>query len=195
MGDREEIEILDAKVARLKVEYEQYFARVLKREPVKLRDEVERFILAYANKTINNTSTKFKLNAIVARYNAYKQYWTRVLRAIDDGTYVRKAEGALDGPIAKGSSAPPSPEPMVKAPSRDARADDNGVSDIYEKYIEARRQCNEPVEGITVETLKKTIDQYKKKIEEQFKTPNFEFKVSIKDGHAKLSVTPKKAAS
>ena len=192
MGDREEIEILDAKVARLKVEYEQYFARVLKREPVKTRDEVERFILAYANKTINNTSTKFKLNAVVAKYNAYKQYWTRVLRAIDEGTYVRKAEGALDGPIAKGAALP---EPRVKAPSRDARGDDNGVSDIYEKYIEARRQCNEPVDGITVETLQKTMDQYKKKIEEQFKTSNLEFKVSIKDGHAKLSVTPKKAAS
>ena len=188
MGDREEIEILDAKVARLKVEYEQYFSRVLKREPVKLRDEVERFILAYSNKVINNTSTKFKLNAIVAKYNAYKQYWTRVLRAIDDGTYVRKAEGAPEGPVAKGLSQ------RIPEPAPKARGEDGGVSEIYEKYIEARRQCNEPVDGITVETLKKTIDQYKKKIEEQFKTPNFEFKVSIKDGRAKLSVTPKKAS-
>lgn len=186
MGDREEIEILDAKVARLKVEYEQYFARVLKREPVKLRDEVDRFILAYANKTINNTSTKFKLNAVVAKYNAYKQYWTRVLRAIDEGTYVRKAEGAPEGPVAKGPSL------RTEQPSK-ARGEDSGISEIYEKYIEARRQCNESVDGITVDTLKKTMDQYKKKIEEQFKTSNFEFKVSIKDGHAKLSVTPKKA--
>lgn len=195
MGDREEIDILDGKIARLKVEYEQYFARVLKREPVKLREEIERTILAYGNKVINNTSTKFKLNAIVAKYNSYKQYWTRVLRAIEEGTYVRKAEGALDGPIAKGPSSPLSPEPRVKAPSREERVDDSGVSGIYEKYIEARRQCNEPVEGITIETLQKTMDQYKKKIEEQFKTSNLEFKVSIKDGHAKLSVTPKKAAS
>lgn len=195
MGDREEIELLDAKVARLKVEYEQYFARVLKREPVKLRDEIERTILAYGNKVINNTSTKFKLNSVVAKYTSYKQYWTRVLRAIDEGTYVRKAEGALDGPIANGAASPSSPSPAIKKAARDSAADDdNGVSEIYAKFIDARRQCNEPVEGITIESMKKTMDQYRKKVEEQFKTSNFEFKVSIKDGHAKLSITPKKAS-
>lgn len=190
MGDREEIEILDSKVARLKVEYEQYFARVLKREPAKLRDEIDRTILAYSNKVINNTSLKFKLNALVAKYNAYKQYWTRVLRAIDEGTYVRKAEGAPEGPVAKGAAKPA--QPSSPAPSRARDGEESGIDDIYAKYIEARKKCNEPVEGITVEALKKTIDQYRKKVEEQYKTSNVEFNVSIKDGHAKLSITPKK---
>lgn len=193
MGDREEIDILDGKIARLKVEYEQYFARVLKREPAKLRDEVDRAVLAYSNKLINNTSLKFKLNAIVAKYNSYKQYWTRVLRAIEEGTYVRKAEGAPDGPIAKGADKPA--HTTVGNGSTQARPkEDNGVSEIYAKYIEARKQCNEPVEGITMEALKKTIDQYRKKVEEQYKTSNIDLKVSIKDGHARLSITPKKAS-
>jgi len=191
MGDREEIELLDAKVARLKVEYEQYFARVLKREPVKLRDEIERTILAYGNKVINNTSTKFKLNSVVAKYTSYKQYWTRVLRAIDEGTYVRKAEGVPDGPMAK---APPPPGPAARSSAAGKAADDKGVAEVYAKFIEARRECNEPVEGITMESMKKTMDQYRKKVEEQFKTSDFEFKVSIKDGHAKLSIKPKKAS-
>lgn len=194
MGDREQIELLDAKVARLKVEYEQYFARVLKREPVKLREEIERTILAYGNKVINNTSTKFKLSSVVAKYTSYKQYWTRVLRAIDEGTYVRKAEGALDGPIAKGPSSAPPPAQSARPPAKERAADDEGVSEIYAKFIEARKECNEPVEGITIESMKKTMDQYKKKVEEQFKTSSFEFKVSIKDGHAKLSIKPKKAS-
>lgn len=191
MGDREEIDILDGKIARLKVEYEQYFARVLKREPAKLRDEVDRTILVYSNKLINNTSLKFKLNAIVAKYNSYKHYWTRVLRAIEEGTYVRKAEGAPDGPIAK-EAAKTQPATERKTPAPKRPDEDNGVSEIYAKYIEARKQCNEPVEGITVEGLKKTIDQYRKKVEEQYKTSNVDLKVSIKDGHAKLSITPKK---
>lgn len=193
MGDREEIEILDGKIARLKVEYEQYFARVLKREPAQLRDEVDRTILAYSNKVINNTSLKFKLNAIIAKYNSYKQYWTRVLRAIEDGTYVRKAEGAPEGPTAKGAAKAASAPEERKRPAQPRAEEDNGISEIYRKYVEARRQCNEPVEGITVESLKKTIDQYKKKVEEQYKTSEVEFKVSVKDGHAKLSIVPKKA--
>ncbi len=191
MGDREEIDLLDSKIARLKVEYEQYFARVLKREPAKLRDEVDRTVLAMSNKLINNTSLKFKLNAIVAKYNSYKQYWTRVLRAIDEGTYVRKAEGAPDGPAVKATARKAALAEPAQARGKEEKPD--GISEIYTKYIEARRQCNEPVEGITVEALKKTIDQYKKKVEEQFKTSEVEFKVQIKDGHAKLSITPKKA--
>jgi hypothetical protein len=196
MGDREEIDILDGKIARLKVEYEQYFARVLKREPAKLRDEVDRAVLAYSNKLVNNTSLKFKLNAIVAKYNSYKQYWTRVLRAIEDGTYVRKAEGAPEGPVAKGAAKPVytgAPRGNGNASTQARQKEDNGVSDIYAKYIEARKQCNEPVEGITVEALQKTIDQYRKKVEEQYKTSNVDLKVTIKDGRAKLSITPKKA--
>jgi len=196
MGDREEIDMLDAKIARLKVEYEQYFARVLKREPAKLREEVDRTILAYSGKLINNTSFKFKLNAIVAKYNSYKHYWTRVLRAIEDGTYVRKAEAAPEGPVSKGAAKPAqSPAPSANAPAqaRPKEEKDNGVSEVYAKYIEARRQCNEPVDGITVDALKKTIDQYRKKVEEQYKTSNVDLRVSIKDGHAKLSIMPKKA--
>lgn len=189
MGDREEIDLLDSKIARLKVEYEQYFSRVLKREPAKLRDEVDRTILAYSTKIINNTSLKFKLNAVVAKYNSYKQYWTRVLRAIDEGTYVRKAEGAPEGP-SKAASKPASSSARPR--EKEEKAD--AISEIYERYIEARRKCNEPVEGITVDSLKKTLDQYKKKVEEQFKTSEVEFKVQIKDGHAKLSITPKKAS-
>ena len=93
MGIQEDMTILDSKVARLKVEYEQYFMRVVKREPLQMREEVERIIREYSNKSISNTSQKFRFNSIVAKYNSYKQYWTRTLRAIEDGTYVRRAEG------------------------------------------------------------------------------------------------------
>lgn len=194
MGDREEIELLDAKIARLKVEYEQYFARVLKREPAQMRDEVDRLVLGLSNRTLNNTSLKFRLGSLVAKYNSYKQYWTRVLRAIEDGTYSRKAEGVPDGPISKPAVKAPTPAPVPAHEKKRPAEPGDGVTEIYRKYIEARRACNEPVEGITVDSLKKTIDQYKKKVEEQFKTTEVEFKVSIKDGHARLSILPKKAS-
>jgi len=87
--------------------------------------------------------------------------------------------------VSKGAAKP--------AQARPKEEKDNGVSEVYAKYIEARRQCNEPVDGITVDALKKTIDQYRKKVEEQYKTSNVDLRVSIKDGHARLSITPKKA--
>lgn len=193
MGAKEDIELLDSKIARLKVEYEQYFMRVLKREPAKLRDEVDKLVLFYSNKTLTNTSLKFKYNTIVAKYNSYKQYWTRTLRAIDEGDFHRRAEG--EGELETGARPAPTPSGVRRpAPSESAPDAGNDVREVYEKYIEARKACNEPTEGITLGTLEKTLQEYKKKVAEQYKTEDVEFKVAIKDGKAKLTIAPKKKA-
>jgi len=190
MGDKDDIELLDSKIARLKVDYEQYFARIQKREPAKLRDEVDRAVLSLSNRQLTNTGLKFKLNSIVAKYNSYKQYWNRVLRAVEEGTYVRKGEGGVE---LESALRRPGPESAGNAPlQKEAPQGGNGFDDLYAKYIEARRSCNESVDAITPEALKKTVEQYRKKVEEQYQTKDVEFKVSIKDGKAKLTITPKK---
>lgn len=190
MGDKDDIELLDSKIARLKADYEQYFARIQKREPAKLRDEVDRTVLSLSNRQLTNTGLKFKLNSIVAKYNSYKQYWNRVLRAIEEGTYVRKGDGGME---LESALRRPGPESAGNAPlQKEARQGGNGFDDLYAKYIEARRSCNESVDAITPEALKKTVEQYRKKVEEQYHTKDVEFKVSIKDGKAKLTIIPKK---
>ncbi|MBI2413862.1 MAG: hypothetical protein HYV24_11720 [Deltaproteobacteria bacterium] len=191
MGAKEDIDLLDSKIARLKVEYEQYFMRVLKREPAKLRDEVDKLVLFYSNKNLTNTSLRFKYNTIVAKYNSYKQYWTRTLRAIDEGDFHRRAEGELENGA---RTAPPPSEARKPAPNEAAPETGDEVRVVYEKYIEARKACNEPTEGITLGTLEKTLQEYKKKVAEQYKTQDVEFKVAIKDGKAKLTIAPKKKA-
>lgn len=189
MGAKEDIDLLDSKIARLKVEYEQYFMRVLKREPAKLRDEVDKLVLFYSNKTLTNTSLKFKYNTIVAKYNSYKQYWTRTLRAIDEGDFHRRAEG--EGELENGARSAPPPSEARRPATNEAAPE---IREVYEKYIEARKACNEPTEGITLGTLEKTLQEYKKKVAEQYKTEDVEFKVAIKDGKAKLTIAPKKKA-
>ena len=186
----EDIDGLDSKMARLKVEYEQYFMRVLKREPVKLRNEIERTILLYSNKNFTNTSLKFKFNSIVAKYNSYKQYWSRVLREIEEGTFTRKGEGDALGlrPQIK------TPVPEAEKPTRTeplAQDRPTELDEVYRQYIDKRRECNESTDGITKETLARTIDKYKKQVEEQYKTKDVDLKVYVKDGKTKLTITPK----
>ncbi|MBI5643028.1 MAG: hypothetical protein HY954_06105 [Deltaproteobacteria bacterium] len=188
MGAKEDIEILDSKVARLKVEYEQYFMRVLKREPAKLRDEIERLILFYSNKNLTNTSLKFRYNSVVAKYNSYKQYWTRTLRAIEEGEFHRKAEA--EEAMLKG----PGQAPVAASIRPEGEGRGGEIDEIYSKYIEARKACNEPTEGITPAAIEKTIQAYKKKVEEQYHTRDVELKVYIKDGKARLTIAPRKKA-
>lgn len=197
MDAKEEIELLDSKVTRLKVEYEQYFMRRIKREPTQLRDEVEKLLMAYSNKSIKNTSLKFKYSSIVARYTAYKQYWGRVLRAIEEGTYDRKTDAALAGvnvagqktreviqtPLTFGKEAP--------AQSREEPRGDGKLTEIYKSYIDAKARCNEPVEGLTFESFAKSIEKSRHKVEELYNTKDIELKVYISEGKAKLAIKPK----
>lgn len=188
MSIKDDIDLLEHKLARLKVEYEQYFMKLIKREPLKLRGEVEKIVLAYSNKNISNTSLKFRYNSLVARFNTYRQYWTRVARAIEEGTYNRQAEGSIfpsqgDTPRPNGNHADGAW--AAGAPK------DPAIVDLFNSYVEAKKACNEPVEGLTYEAVARTIDQYKKKVEEQYKTTDVDLKVSVKDGKTRLVITPK----
>lgn len=191
----EDIGLLDSKIARLKVEYEQYFMRVLKREPVKLRNEIEQTILFYSNKNFTNTSAKFKYNSVVAKYNSYKQYWSRVLRDIDEGKFVRKGEGDSFG-IKPRANLPPAEKASRRENKQHTESAASGqvseIEEVYRQYIDKKRECNESTDGITMETLSKTIDKFKKQVEEKYKTKDVDLRVQVKDGKTKLTITPKK---
>ena len=214
MGLKEELDVMEGKIAQLKVDYEQYFARVVRKEPVKLREEIDKFIFTNSNKNITNTSLRFRLNSVTAKYNTYKQYWNRILKMIEDGTYKRSAEGAglggapevvkhpvfgvvdknkLLGEDAVAPEAAPQAATQAARPAAPQQAKPkNEIEDIYNQFINARKSTNESTTGLSMDTLAKTIEQAKKKVQEQFKTKDVELKVLVKDGKAKLSIVPKK---
>lgn len=195
MGIKEDIDLLDSKISRLKTEYEQYFMRLVKREPAKLREEVEKLILLYSNKSLTNTTLKFRFNTLVAKHSSYKQYWTRVLRAIDEGTFYREPSLMAALP-ASGSGRAPREEasaviqPPVETGPKPAH-EDGRLRDAYRQYIDAKKQCNEPVGGITYESFTKSIEKSREKAESQYKTADVDVKVYVKDGKARLAITPK----
>jgi hypothetical protein len=191
MGIQEEMTALDAKIARLKVEYEQYFMRLVKREPLQMREEVERTIRAYSTQSISNTSQKFRYNSLVAKYNSYKQYWTRTLRAIEEGTYARRAEGSIMG--ARPAPPPASGRPAAAPPpKKDSSAGGGKLNEAYEEFLASRKKCKEPVKGLTLEKFTRNIEASKKRIKEKYKTGDVEVKVQIKDGKTRLTIVPKK---
>jgi len=172
---------LEAKIIRLKAEYEQYFQRVLKREPIKLRQEIEKTILRYTGVPINNTSIKFKFSSLSSKFTSYKQYWRRTIRMIEEGTYQRRAEG--------GGAAPKAPQPVEipkaapTAPPRKA-----GLKDAFDKYLNSRKKCGEPTKGVTFEKFQKSITSKQKKLGIEGKA----VKVFVKDGKTKVAFVSNK---
>ena len=85
----EELNELDTRVERLRALYEQYFLGIEKLEPTVPRKDVERRIWVLRRVKFRNTAKRFKFNVITQRFNTFQQYWARICREIENGTYKR----------------------------------------------------------------------------------------------------------
>lgn len=92
------LEDLEVRLERLRALYEQYFLGFEKIEPQVARKDVDRRIYVMRREKIRNTGKRFKLQTLIQRYNTFQQYWQRICREIENGTYKRhvlKAERQL----------------------------------------------------------------------------------------------------
>jgi hypothetical protein len=80
---------LEERVERLRALYDQYFMGIERLEPLTLRKEVDRRLWTLRREQIRNTGMRFKLETTIQRYNTYQQYWQRIVREIENGTYQR----------------------------------------------------------------------------------------------------------
>lgn len=101
----EEIDInlaeLTTRIERVRALYEQYFMGFERTEPAIPRKDVERRVQDLRKIRFQNTAKRFKFQTLVQRYNSLQQYWTRVCRDIENGTYrkhVLKAEKRFADP-------------------------------------------------------------------------------------------------
>ncbi|MRG97595.1 MXAN_5187 C-terminal domain-containing protein [Polyangium spumosum] len=83
------LEDLDSRLERVRALYEQYFLGIEKLEPLVPRKELERRIMLLRRAQIRNTALRFKFQTLIQRYNTFQQYWGRVAREIENGTYQR----------------------------------------------------------------------------------------------------------
>jgi hypothetical protein len=83
------LEELETRLERLRALYEQYFLGFEKIEPTVPRKDVDRRIYLLRREKIRNTGRRFKLQTLIQRYNTFQQYWQRVCREIENGTYRR----------------------------------------------------------------------------------------------------------
>jgi hypothetical protein len=83
------IDELELRVERLRALYEQYFMGIEKIPPSVAQKDVDRRVYVLRREQIRNTARRFKLQTIIQRYNTFQQYWMRITREIENGTYRR----------------------------------------------------------------------------------------------------------
>jgi len=112
------IDELEMRVERLRSLYEQYFMGIEKIAPAVAHKDVTRRIDILRHEQIRNTAKRFRLQMIIQRYNTFQQYWQRVLREIENGTYKRhvlRAERSMAASRVSSIPAARATEPVVVA--------------------------------------------------------------------------------
>jgi len=177
VGIPDDIEQFEKSLKELTIKYEQYFLGLEKREPTRLREEVERLARKHTTASISNTMLQFRYNSLKSRLSSYRQYWNRTNRLIEEGTYSRdrfkmEIHGRKPSPVADAPAAPPE-------------------DDIFRQYLEACKTCNLPIDGITRESVAASLDKFRSGLSDRYKTDRIEFRVQIEGGKPRIKARPK----
>ena len=189
---------------KLRSSFEHYFQGIERLAPTTERDLLKRRVLGLHTTNIRNTELRFRINQLVAKFNSYNSYWTRVLRQIEEGSYYRDVYKAQyrskkqipdTEPIAE-KQVQPSPAPTMPVANNTNKRhvinlNDESIHKIYNAYVTAKKRCKESTRGLTPETLGSSLRKQIPVIQKRFSCRSVEFKVVIKGGKAILKAVPK----
>jgi hypothetical protein len=175
-----ELSTIEQALRQLEISYEQYFAGIEKREPMKDREDLARQLRQFANRRIMQTDLRFKYQNMATKFHSTSGYWDRILRLMDEGKFHRPT-GAKKGFA---------PKPLVRKTATTSGNDQ--VDTVYRDLMAARKTCNIGGKAPEKQQIAAMLEQQKAKIKEKFGDKAVDFRVETKDGKPKIVVKAKK---
>jgi hypothetical protein len=186
----EAVQLLELKLGQLKKDYDKYFAGVERVEPSKLKEEVRRLVSQLSTVHITNTGLRFKRDSLIAHYNSYSQYWTRILRQIEDGTYNRDLfKMGLKDKGGKIETPPSSGEAQKKEAPPPARGE---YSSVFNDLVSAKHRRGESAEVLNYQVFEQNLKKQSEAIKKKYNVSRVDFAVEEKDGKVIIKAIPKR---
>lgn len=178
---KDEIGALDEAFKELRTAYEKYFAGVERLEPHKARDDFKKGLRRIMGEHNKNTARRFKLQTMQASLVTHEQYWNRITRQIEEGTYKRDRMRAakLVAPPASEPEAVQQPAPVV-----------DPVQVLHDAFMGARRKLGDH-SPVPLEAFAKTVANQSAAIKSKYQCKDVEFRVAEKDGRVILKAVPR----
>src|SRR5512137_544055 len=88
------VQELETALDRLQALYNQYFMGIERLEPTVQHKEVVRKMQALRREKMSNTALRFRFQTQVQKYSTQSNYWKRICRQIEEGTYQRDVNRA-----------------------------------------------------------------------------------------------------
>lgn len=177
---QKELDDIQQLMKDLEIRYEQYFAGVEKREPVRERKDLARRLRHYTSRRIIQTDLKFRYHGLASRFSSYCQYWDRILRLIDEGRYYRHTAKLT------------SPQTRAQQPNTAAATSGNSeVERLHRELSEAHKSCGLQGEAPSRSKIAAFLDTQREKIRQRYGDKPLSFSIDISDGKPRIKVSLK----
>ena len=169
----EMLRTLDEQIQTLRVEFEQYFAGVVKFQPEKLKTDVERSFRKLLKVPLKNSEMNFRARSLKYKFNTLDTYWKRVLREKEEGRYhkdVFKSEFRNNRKIQADRSK-----------SKEGIADKQ-IQTIYEVYSRALAESGFKNSEVSLEAFRTALSQRATSLKSMNPGKKIKFSIVLKDG-------------
>jgi hypothetical protein len=179
---------LEQLLRQLEHEYEQFFSGAVRAEPQRTDADVQRIIKLYSSRAIQNPSLRFRYSNIVARYNSFRNVWTRKVREMEEGrVFGRPVRAAAPPPPRRPSSPAGSRREFVTA---DLRSDQEDMKEIFRTYKELRKSAGESTERLRLESFTRILADKVTKVKESRNCEKVEIRLRRDENKTRILVRP-----
>ena len=212
MTTDEELNLLDAQLRRLKIEYEIFFSNPTKRPPTDVEWKVLSLLRKFSDGVRMNFGQRYRYNELAQRYAIYSDLWRKKSRIREEG-YRRPQDALLSVQglrvaqeelkpqhhpvygLAQGAVAAQAAE-EIDVPSQPFtlqnvdQAERDQVERLYKTLVAAKKKAGENVSG-NLDSFAAFVQKKTGQIRKQYHCDTVEYSVELADGHVKLKAKAK----
>lgn len=205
MTTDEELNLLDAQLRRLKIEYEIFFNNPTKKPPTDIEWKVLSLLRKFADGSRMSFSQRFRYNEMAQRYAIYSDLWRKKSRIREEG-YRRPQDAILSvqgvreqehepehkayGVGQSGAAVAMAAEKPFSMECSDARAEREQVEKLYTALTEAKKKAGESVSG-NLDSFAAFVQKKTDQIRKQHGCEKVEYTVEMQQGQVKLKAKAK----
>ena len=161
---------LELGLVALQHEYDLFFNRQRRAEPMKERKDLETKLLVGGRRTIVGNADQLRFNNLSGRYWTYANLWTRTVRDLEEGRMHRDIGGSV----------------RRVSGERGEPVDREQIDRAAEALLEARRSCGLAGDSSDVPSLRKTLYARALEISASAGGKKVEFVISVEEGKPKV---------
>jgi alkanesulfonate monooxygenase SsuD/methylene tetrahydromethanopterin reductase-like flavin-dependent oxidoreductase (luciferase family) len=196
MTNDEALTIFEESLRKLKIQYDLFFLGIRKLPPSEDRRRLENLVQDLGRSRLRENAARFRYNALLARFNQFKELWNRQMREREEGPLDFRRRAAAMAEAETPPPPPPDPTPPSNVTGRGGesyvRVSEGSEADaariLFEQISEAQEKLGKS--GLSLQQVEKLVASQMEMMRSRHSVQDVGFRVQIVDGKVKLKAKP-----